>query len=392
MFEYSSEGLRLFDTEYPRDERSDFHQRTWVLADHIYILGSAQRLNYRTDLLFMRLDAAGQVEVRKKIGYYSLNDYYGDSYIDGDGNFIVLGTRASDDYIVDEKKIKGWAKPFIMKLDTAGNILDQWFGEENDPRVLFGKRFFMTPDSGHVIIGKDYKEVPHVIGTIVYSSPTICKLDKDHNLLWKHTLSDFKTTQEYLADLAFDPLTETYVTAGMLGVPFGENIDDRILVMKFDDAGNIIWSFLETLSEPPSGLHDVGGVVVSATGSIYVTGRQYRPFEEPPRISWLMKVTADGCIDTLCTTTSIEEQIAAREGWQVVFPNPVRDEIRIIMPEADPLPMTMAVFDLQGRIVDRIQVTERQQSFNVDWQPGMYGYQLLHKGVPKYVGKLVKME
>src|SRR5690606_22867980 len=112
----------------------------------------------------------------------------------------------------------------------------------------------------------------------------------------------------------------------------------------------------------------------------------------PPYISWLMKVTPDGCVDTICTTTSIDEQIAASEGWQVVFPNPVREEVRIVLPEDAPLPMVMTVYDLQGRIVDRLHIADRRHTYPTAWQPGMYGYTISHAGIARYVGKLVKVE
>jgi hypothetical protein len=207
---------------------------------------------------------------------------------------------------------------------------------------------------------------------------------------WKRHYGDLVTLGTFI-DNAYSFIDSSIVVAGYT------ILDNQLkgVIVKYDMDGNEVWSV------HPYGIaahHEVGnyiaGLDIAPSGSIYAAGyiEDARAWSSTTKYGWLIKVTADGCIDTLCTTTSIEEQIAARQGWQVVFPNPVRDEIRIRLPDEDPLPMTMAVFDMQGRIVDRIQVTERQQSFKVDWQPGMYGYQLLHKGAPVYVGKMVKME
>src|SRR5690606_28696669 len=50
LFKYSSKNLRLLEGNYPIDEFTDFHQRSWVFEDRVYNLGVTQRLNYRADI------------------------------------------------------------------------------------------------------------------------------------------------------------------------------------------------------------------------------------------------------------------------------------------------------------------------------------------------------
>jgi hypothetical protein len=373
--------------ELPRIELIMFPTEIRELHKEFYISGYIQRLNYDLDVFLVKVTWNGDFQWIKMFGLPNEDDVAYGMYVDQEG-LITIGCKSEPyNWSAHPPFNDYWRQPWTITIDTSGQVIREWRGEKAHTDEMSAYGLARPWDGSYGIFYNEFHEVQP--GKILYRLTTAL-LDSTMQIRWKRHYGDLTLTGSF-RDIGYSAMDSTIVVAGDIGW------DNQLrgLIVKYDMEGNELWSVRPTgIAEHPAVRHYMAGLDIAPSGSIYAAGyiEDARAGSSRTKYGWLMKVTPDGCIDTLCATTSIEEQIASRQGWQVVFPNPVRDEIRIILPEADPQPMTMVVYDMQGRIVDRIQVTDRQQSFKVDWQPGMYGYQLLHKGVPVYVGKLVKME
>src|SRR5690606_7873906 len=52
LLQFSDDGIKLLPEEYVQDERTEIYRRIWFEGGRYFVLGHAQRLNYRADILF----------------------------------------------------------------------------------------------------------------------------------------------------------------------------------------------------------------------------------------------------------------------------------------------------------------------------------------------------
>lgn len=62
------------------------------------------------------------------------------------------------------------------------------------------------------------------------------------------------------------------------------------------------------------------------------------------------QATADGCIDTLCTTSTIDDFLARQTKKVLVYPNPTTDYL-IFEIDEDVRDVHVEIFDLHGRLL-----------------------------------------
>ena len=65
----------------------------------------------------------------------------------------------------------------------------------------------------------------------------------------------------------------------------------------------------------------------------------------------LLKINMDGCIDTLCTITDIEEQIWLKENKINLYPNPLQDELNIVLDESLLRDAKVSIYNPLGHLV-----------------------------------------
>jgi hypothetical protein len=126
----------------------------------------------------------------------------------------------------------------------------------------------------------------------------------------------------------------------------------------------------------------LSGVATSPKGSIYAVGwaNNYDPEGVYRSYGWLLKITADGCVDTLCTTTSILQHFQEKEAV-VVYPNPSSGHLNVEIHDAAIGPLDFVLFDLSGRVVLRSPTDSNKFVVDVDQQPGgIYVWQVMQNG------------
>jgi len=124
----------------------------------------------------------------------------------------------------------------------------------------------------------------------------------------------------------------------------------------------------------------LSGVTESPTGSVYAVGwaNNYDSAGVYRSYGWLLKITADGCVDTLCTTTSLMEQIRDLGQNVKVYPNPATDHIVIeVADHVDNLRAT--VLDLHGKLITASRLNPGVNVMVLDSKffPGLYLWRVL---------------
>lgn len=338
----------------------------------IFLVGVVQRSNLLFDNFVCSISLSGQVKWIKYYGLLGYEEFCSDAYINSDNTITIPSTRMTKEYSQNNEKIVGWRKPWLFTIDTTGNIINQWLGENNDQKTLAGGSGLKTKNKDWILTSLEPKQVPYFEKTILYYSPTITCLDSLFQLKWKLTLTDFTSRYDELVDLKYDSLDNTYVASGKRYVQYDPLPDEsEIWVLKFTEDGEILWNITDTLFYNRKELHYTAGHVISPSGSIYVAGWVDLFSQEHRYTGFLMKVSPDGCTDTLCTTTSLQAQLEQFGQDIVMYPNPATDHLYVNLKKDFQKPI-LSVVDLQGQVLLRKFLTAERNEISLDLQRGIY--------------------
>lgn len=153
-------------------------------------------------------------------------------------------------------------------------------------------------------------------------------------------------------------------------------------VVKLDPDGDLIWEVQDTGYFDPNRFSEsyLMSVAEATTGSIYAVGFDRHRNEEGNIRSygWLLKITSDGCVDTLCTTTSLLDQLYRKKGQIKVYPNPATDFVIFDLSE-DIYDRYAEIFDIHGRRVTRQVLQPAKNLIMLNETPGLYVWRVEEK-------------
>ncbi len=386
---FEADGQQLFTQEFFWNERTIFPFTSHELDGYYYVFGFAQRNDYLLDDYVIKTDSMGNMIWMKLFGQGGYWERMGDVIVNPDYTFTIASSQETKDYS-DGRRLRGWRKPWIYTIDTSGAILHQWKGEENDTRTRGGGPFHRRDDGSWIITSFDRTLVVYSPEySEVWVTPTITKLDSNFNLIWKHQVADFDRIYFQIPDMKYDPVRDEYVYMWNKRVSYPHKDKLAVLIVKFKDTGEVLWEALDTLPAIDKELHWNAGLDVAPSGSIYVSGYIIDKYPTRHSLGFLLKITPDGCIDRLCMTTSLEEQIRTWGDEVSVYPNPVQDEITVHLRAPEPH-AEVWLYDMQGRQRFRQPLTVGKNHFRIDIPPGLYMCTVRSQGRTLYSSKLVK--
>lgn len=347
---FDSLGQVIAKKQYDYEGFVAFPQTISAFDGYLYLIGTIQKYDYSTDLYVLKTDDEGNFIWFKLLGSIQNDEFMlGKVLNNNDGTFTISSGIFSPNYQLNVAA--GWRKPWIFNIDTSGTIISQWIGDKNDPRTHGGGSTLHLDNGDWIILSIEYKEDENHWNTLLWG-PTITKLDKDYNLLWKKYLTEYNFPMESTKDLEFDPKNREFIICGQRIIIFTE--DDNTgaqegWLLKLSYEGEVIWSRTDTLIRKlnKSVEHTLVGVELSSTGSIYAAGTvSIVSFQR----GWIIKVTNDGCIDTLCTTTSLEHQMKNNMGL-LAYPNPTNNQINIELENKSFLFNKVELFNAEGKLM-----------------------------------------
>lgn|GEM_PF-1119962 len=284
------------------------------------------------------------------IKYFGLANQFEVSYdaiVNPDQTLTIYADQADRDFVYSEQK-EGWKKPWVFTIDTSGAIVSEWLGEENDPRTLGGGFFKRMANGDWIMQSMHYKNVPNDFGMEVRVSPTVTRLDSNFSQIWKVYLSNYEKRSDQIQDLEVDNTEQAIVVTGGKHELFENESEFVNWTVKINTEGQILWNNTDSVYYSRQNTHNTAGLDIAPSGSIYVGGYVTINELEPGSQGFVIKYTADGCSDTICTTTSIEEQIRNCEKNVILYPNPVKDELNISIKELNRIG-NLKIFDVQGK-------------------------------------------
>lgn len=332
---------------YNHDGFSIFPFDIIEVFEEYYVLGLCQRNDYMQDVFILKVDSIGNQIWMKYYGLMHYDDQFiGDAIVSTNGNITISASRHTNEYGLTMSQ-SSWKKPWIFTIDTSGNIVEEWLGEKNDTRTSGGGPTVLM-ENGDWIISSFYLKNFHTIGNPdIKSAEVVSRLDSNFNLLWRVDFSNFSNYIDRIKDIAYDSLRDQIIVAGEKLIIYDGEYSKEAWVVKLDSNGEIIWSITDTLYFSRQEEHFTAGLDLSPSGSIYVGGYVTVNELNPRFQGFILKVSPDGCTDTICTTTSIEEQIKNWEQNVLLFPNPAVDELNLLIKSMTGIG-DLKVYDMQG--------------------------------------------
>ncbi len=308
----------------------------------IYIVGNQREPMAGFEAYIQKIDLKGNIIWERSYGLSTGYDLF-TTITSHENELFVIGTsRESNTMEVSEYE----RRTKILKIDTSGNIISLFISDINE-----------EGGSAEELIIKDdkyyYTTHPVVVDDVgnVHASPQIVCRDADFNLVWRKDYGE-PYFLNAINDIVFGPDGFLYA-AGYIPEEYTWG---RVLKIDPED-GEVIWEARDTAFVIPGwgSRNRMEGLTALPSGSLIAVGYTMDPtFREN---GLLYKVTADGCIDTLCTTVSIEDLIQNPDERVVVYPNPASEMITFKLPESETT-CIVHLYTIDGVQVQRQEVTQ----------------------------------
>ena len=276
----------------------------------------------------------------------------------------------------------------ITYIDWYGNVLNAWESEINSDIGETAKIFYSNDND---IITYGYYMV-ELIGATPIIQPVIARLDTNFQVEWFHHFGEIRSinAQVGLWDIELSS-DGHYIGAGesVIEDPTGPDFKPGWLY-KFSLEGEEIWS--QTYDPPfPLAYNNYGwltGVGELSSGSIVAGGSA---FEGSERYGWIIKVTPDGCIDTLCIMPTTAEEVFAKVAEPTIFPNPSNGQFELeLPPQVFGDRVQLRVTDRHGKTMwQEESLAMRQTAIHLEsLPPGLY-FLTINIGDQRWLRKVV---
>lgn len=309
----------------------DFYKEVIEVADGFLVLGDKQNAsNWVLDIFIMKTDFEGNKIWEKKFATPGRRTLFGNVLILDENEYVISATTTTVQG-VPLPQVRNTSK--IFAIDSLGNIKWQW---ESQPSLeeLGAGSISRTPEgnwaytSGRGWYNATYNEISR--------QPKFIIRDENFNLIREDTfgIADFPVNGLHKAlplnDEGWLLIGVKPVHYPLPPVPMWYNSFSGWMV-RLDSQGDELWSRVDTAfwSYETGSTNYYYDAVELPSGSLVVCGysRTYEP--APKDWGWLIKVSPDGCLDTLfCSPVSAVSPIVP-DLEVSLYPNPASSTVHI---------------------------------------------------------------
>lgn len=393
VMKISHTGHRVWVKEYPDPNSSqDYYRKITEVENGFFIFG--HKFNKGTqDLFIKKIDTNGEEIWEKKYGEGNGRQDYIQSVLQIDDNEIVIGASSGSNQNVPWQQYKTTVR--IFAIDSLGMEKWSWESEQwlEETRVTGLHRM----DNGGWIYVTTRLEFES--DGFFKRQPRLIIRDSDFNLVKSIDLDDMDGQDNLLYNMI------SLLDGGYLGVGTNYELvenpgvaDEHFYawMVRLDEKGDTLWQrrYLTFPDTVPNGtIQYLHSAVELPSGSIICAG-YYDGFTYPKDWGILIKVDANGCVDTLgCGPISDLFQVDKPDTGVLVYPNPSDGDVTFSWPGSfSSNGISIRLFDSNGKIIREIPVLLNATS--VQWHtdglsPGMYFYQMMSKEGLLLDGKVI---
>jgi hypothetical protein len=367
-----------FIKEYPKTNNlSNYNYKILEITGGYLLFGAIQRPNYKDNAFAQRVDNTGETIWFKYFGSENLNAAYNGGAKFNDSLYILVGGR---------EILSGGSLSFIDIINGEGEIIKSWFSSPS-PDIGILRNIMVLPD-GNLLTDGDYLADTTPFGTDLYNS-ALSRMDTNFQVLSTHYYGTPVPLTGGIRFWDFEYTPDGYFVGAGKGVLPYEQGENAGWLMKFDENGDSLWSqyVIAPFEDPISDWHYLGGVGVLSSGSI-VAGGEARNGQQ--QYIWLVKLTKDGCLDTLwCNPVSVIVEEKEEKEVLRVYPNPA-NQTMTVESESTLEEGVLRLIDLQGQtvITQALPFGSNRLSLEVgDVPAGIYFLEIIHSG-----GKILRQK
>jgi len=354
--------------------KSEFAQKIAVSDSAIYIAGYVDDSTFtQTDALLIKTDLNGNLKWIKTFGDTTLQVFYGVA-IDLDGNVVLTGQSAPTT----------WLDPdiYLVKIDPNGNLI--WEKHLNTGYADVGNDVIVNTNNEYVIAGTSNTPSGNANGYLL-------KTDKNGVKIWDKHIS------RGAGNMGFNAVhinkDGNYVMAG--NTPDYNQMTTTSVgwMVLADTMGDTLWS--KTYTHYGGTTQNVFlDVIPTFDGGFAACGYIINGALPQKNDMWLVKTDCmgnDSLWDTTaCPLISTSLNDYAFNNEVSIYPNPASTSFTLAIDFAATFPLQLAISDLSGKLLQRIEVTQSNQKIDVSTlASGMYLYQLENNHLLA-TGKFVK--
>lgn len=296
--------------------------------------------------LLMRLDKSGDLIEAKRysVSNYLLN-YFNEVIPYTDSTFLLFGLILDNSYPV--KEIGRW----FVEVDKFGEVVNEHISLSASIDQYVPWAVEMLPDKSLFVCAVKGYGFLNPNGTSPYGQFHVGKMSKNFEYLWNKPVGPVSTFDFIgIQDIALTP-DGGFVFAGEragYGYSPTSTPPERPggWLFKCSAEGDSLWSRLDySIGADPLDVdfNTFKNVEVLSSGSIVAAGYSGTDHFE----GWLIKVSLDGCIDTLlCNTSKILD--STKTAGLEIFPNPATTVLRVKWQEPFAV-KNLQIFDVGGR-------------------------------------------
>jgi hypothetical protein len=258
------------------------------------------------------------------------------------------------------------ARSRITLLSPTGEVLNEWVSDL-EPEEGYFRQVIPVDSSSFIIYGQ--RQVPGPIPNYTLLQPTLSRFDTAFQRAWSYS---FGTPQRVDA---FSTLMEFEKTADGHIVGCGRKLISSFVahgwMYKFSYDGEEIWD--RNFPVPFTDYFPAGGLLFGlgqlSSGNLVAGG--IATDEDNKRYGWFVKMTNDGCLDTMFCSPVPTHEPEAVALLAKAYPNPATDHWVVEWGHADP--DYLQLLDLQGRVLLETTIRQGQQEISaVGLPPGVY--------------------
>lgn len=347
-----------------------------------YIIGRVQTINGDGDVFLQKIDSSGNKIWEKTYGISSKDETGRAAIIEDDGLTIMV-SESFDNTPTIKNDTRYWIR--FMHIDTSGAIVRDWreevTGQEgwSGSLVKFDNDYIYTTNQ----LGEEY-------GFGYFQAGQVVRRDQDFNLVWRRSYGS--------PDNYFNGLGDMIISADSNLLLTGQVLDESqkfVLqrVLKICPNGEVLWELRDTglILNNGESLNFMEGIATSSCNSVYAVGYTYKSanFYE----GLLLKISGDGCIDTLCTSTDIENLIRSQEDIIRVYPNPTSSDLHIQMQNVSQEPVNISLYNHFGVLLKSFSYSSTNMDIDISFLPaGLYWLSAESDGRRLGVTKVLKLD
>ena len=300
-----------------------------------YFGGQVQRPNLLNDGFLRKLDLQGNTLWYNFYGTLETSETFQNCFASSDSTLMCVGGHyltPNDPYTL---------RPWIVEMDSSGSILHEYHPTD-DVGYNAILDIFPIQDGNWLINGRKVCEDDN--GSDSYCT-ILGVLDPNFNLLKSIRVGSPEPNTSFLQ--SFDRGSDgiNIIGSGLTKMPdsLGANLIDFGWIVSFTSEGDTLWTRKFSPPTPEFVIEAyLSDVAFLSSGNIIALGSVRVNFDY---YYWIVKVSEDGCIDTLdCGTVSLKDLQLEKDDGLRIYPNPTHSNITLKFLSSDQILQQTARF------------------------------------------------